>query len=71
MTRFSTPVRSRDGTYKETKVREITQQDMMKCPHYIVHPTHYRMDGTCRCDDKSHDATMRRWGYKWKDGKWQ
>lgn len=35
----------------------------------ILDPAHYRQDGSCRCDDKSH-AEMGEWGYKWGRGRW-
>jgi hypothetical protein len=56
-----------DGT--ESNIREITQADMMKCPFCIMTPDHYRLDGTCRCDDVNHDM-MAEWGYKWNGTEW-
>ena len=57
-----------DGTL--TNVREISQSDIGRCPHVILMATHYRDDGTCRCDDESH-TEMKGWGYRWKEGRWQ
>jgi hypothetical protein len=34
------------------------------CLHYIFLPSHYRDDGTCKCDDPG-ASVMREWGYKW------
>lgn len=49
-------------------VRILKQSDMLKCPHVIMHPTHYRDDGSCKCDDAVERAKMiREWGYKRKD----
>ena len=57
-----------DGTV--TNIRMIKQSDMLKCPHCIVMPDHYREDGTCKCDDPVEQAMMiKEWGYKSKDFK--
>ena len=53
-----------DGT--ETNIRNINQSDLTKCPHYILMPEHYRQDGSCRCNDKTH-TEMREWGYRWNN----
>lgn len=51
-------------------VRLIKQSDIGKCPHVIMVPTHYREDGTCKCDDPIEQAMMiREWGYSKKDFK--
>jgi len=52
-----------------TNVRQIKQSDMMKCPHFIMLPSHYRDDGSCRCNDHEH-TEMADWGYTWKGGSW-
>jgi hypothetical protein len=62
------------GTLEEdghlTNVRMIKQSDMVKCPHCIMVPEHYRQDGTCKCDDPAEQAMMiKKWGYKKKDFK--
>ena len=49
--------------------RNIDQKDIQKCPHVILMEEHYRNDGSCRCDDKSH-VVMLQWGYVWDDGQW-
>ena len=69
MTRFST-LEMRDGKIVESNVREIKQSDMMKCPHFIMTAEHYRTDGSCRCNERTH-TEMRKWGYKWKNGAWR
>lgn len=50
--------------------REIPQSAMMKCPHCIMVPEHYRTDNTCKCDDPN-ETVMAEWGYVWKDGQWR
>lgn len=50
---------------KNAKVRLIKQSDMRRCPHFIMMPSHYREDGTCRCDDPDH-TEMKEWGYVWE-----
>jgi hypothetical protein len=70
MTRFSTLTMGPDGKAVETNVREISQADLRRCPHFIMAAEHYREDGTCRCNDP--EATdMAEWGYEWRDGQWQ
>jgi len=41
------------------------------CPHRILQPSHYREDGTCKCNDPK-ERIMHRWGYKWsrKNKQW-
>jgi hypothetical protein len=48
----------------------VLDEWVLKCPLHIRAPKHYQMDGTCKCDDKSHAVSMRRWGFRRKDGKW-
>jgi hypothetical protein len=64
MTTFSKLTLDAKGNPVETDIREINQSDMMKCPHFIMTPEHYRSDGTCRCDDITH-TEMAKWGYQW------
>lgn len=40
-----------------------------RCPHAIIVPSHYRDDGSCRCDDPTH-TEMEEWGYSWVDNGW-
>ena len=68
MTRFS-KLSLVDGKPVETDIRNINQQSMMKCPHFIMVAEHYRMDEVCRCDDSTH-TEMLEWGYTWDGGKW-
>lgn len=58
--RFST-MRA-DGT--EIDIRMIKQSDIAACPWSILVPSHYRDDGSCRCDDPTH-TEMLEWGYVW------
>lgn len=38
--------------------------DIRACPFAIIHPAHYRPDGSCRCDEPAHRQEMiRDWGY--------
>ena len=41
--------------------------EMIKgCSHYIFNPSHYRADGTCKCDVKDYPE-MKEWGYEWSE----
>jgi len=51
-----------DGTVRGE--RFINQASIVKCPHFIMAPEHYRTDESCRCDDPSH-MEMAAWGYIW------
>lgn len=56
----------KDGTM--TNVKVIKQSQIMKCPHCIMDISHYRDDGTCKCDDPKEQAMMiKEWGYKKSD----
>ena len=47
-----------------TNVCTIKQADIMACPHSIMVPSHYRPDGSCKCDDATERAMMiKEWGY--------
>ena len=51
-----------------TDVRLIKQPDIDKCPFVIFDASHYREDGSCRCNDLAYRKTvMRKWGYKKSD----
>ena len=54
----------KDGTY--THIRTLSQSTMLKCPHCIMVPDHYRADNSCRCDDPDH-IEMKEWEYVWND----
>lgn len=57
---------SPDGSM--TDVRVIDQSDMMKCKFSIMVPEHYRLDGSCKCDDADYRKMMiEEWGYSPKD----
>jgi hypothetical protein len=39
--------------------------NIKNCPFTIFAATHYRPDGTCKCDDqKERDRMIRHWGYR-------
>ncbi len=47
-----------------SNVRMIKQSDIGKCPFVIFDPSHYRDDGTCKCNDPEHREMMKReWEY--------
>lgn len=49
----------------------LMRQDTVRgCKFRIIDPGHYRMNGTCRCNDEWHRKMMiKEWGYKPKDFK--
>jgi len=49
-------------------VKTISQADLLKCPHCILVPEHYRDDGTCKCDDAG-ESVMASWGYRWNEAR--
>lgn len=52
----------RDGKLSNTRV--IKRSDIGACPHTIMVPSHYRDNGSCKCDDPDEVAMMiREWGY--------
>lgn len=53
-----------DGTYVHNVT--ITKAVILSCPYVIIHPSHYRPDGTCRCDDPDHPE-MIEWEYTWDE----
>lgn len=65
MTEFQTL----DSNGRVVESRTIDQSDLMACPHVILVASHYREDGTCRCDDPN-APEMASWGYTWRDGRW-
>lgn len=53
-----------------TNVKHINQQVFASCPFTIFDLSHYRTDGTCKCNDKTERAKMiKEWGYSKKDFK--
>ena len=54
------------------KTAPIRTIDPRVCPHFILVPAHYRVDGTCRCNDPK-EKIMKSWGYKWnkESGQWR
>ena len=58
----------KNNQLQETNVRLIKQSDIGKCRFYIFNPSHYREDGTCKCNDLEHRKMMiKEWGYKTSD----
>jgi hypothetical protein len=51
-------------------MRRLSQADMLNCPYCIMVPEHYRIDGSCRCNDAAH-TVMAEWGYRWTGTHWQ
>ncbi len=51
---------------KTAKITMMRTADIRKCPHCILMPSHYRSDGSCRCDDPN-DPHMAEWEYTWND----
>ncbi len=57
-----------EGQLVETNVRMIKQSDIGQCPFVIMVPTHYRDDGSCKCDDIAEQEMMiREWDYTPQD----
>ena len=69
MTEFSKGELKPDGSFSVTHVRSIKQASMLKCPHFIMVPEHYRADESCRCNDPDH-TEMADWGYVWDGSLW-
>jgi hypothetical protein len=52
------------GPLATATVRVMKQSDMRKCMFAIMLPSHYREDGSCKCDDPNERLTMiSEWGY--------
>lgn len=53
---------------KSATVVVLKQSDIRRCKFAILLPTHYRPDGTCKCDDAAHRAMMiAEWEYSAAD----
>ena len=53
---------SPDGTL--TNQRSIKQADIGRCPNVIFVADHYREDGSCKCNSRSHrDMMIAEWEY--------
>lgn len=39
-------------------VREVDQGDILKCPQVMLVASHYREDGSCKCDDAVERSRM-------------
>lgn len=55
-----------DGTV--TDERKLAKDDIRACPWLIMLPSHYREDGSCRCNDPVH-TEMAEWGYVWSNSR--
>ncbi len=53
-----------------TTIRSMPKSLLLNCPHVILVPSHYREDGTCRCNDPDSNE-MKEWGYEWDGEKWE
>jgi hypothetical protein len=45
--------------------RILKQSDIQRCPHFILLASHYRSDGTCRCNEMKCEYTSckrEKWG---------
>lgn len=52
------------ATRPRAAVTTMRQSDILACPHFIIDPSHYREDGSCKCDDPTEQARMiKEWGY--------
>ena len=54
---------------KKKRVQTAGPVTTARCPFSIFDPTHYRANGSCRCDDAAHRKIMKSWGYTAKDFK--
>lgn len=45
-------------------VRVLPLEAVMRCPHVILLPSHYREDGSCRCNEPDYPE-MQKAGYIW------
>lgn len=55
-----------DGTY--TKVKVLSHSSIMACRHVIMDPSHYRDDGSCKCDDPvEQQRLIAEWEYTKED----
>lgn len=44
--------------------QRMAERNVRRCRWLIMVASHYRDDGTCRCDDPEH-TEMQEWGYTW------
>ncbi len=57
-----------DRQIEKASVTIIRQSTFLACPHVIMMPSHYRPDGSCKCNDPAERAMMiREWGYSRSD----
>ena len=46
------------------RVTMMKHSNILACPFCIIVPSHYRADGSCKCDDPQEQAMMiKEWGY--------
>lgn len=48
------------------QIGSVTVVDTCNCPHQILIASHYRDNGTCKCDDPN-DPDMAEREYEWDD----
>ena len=54
----------------EVEERYIEQNHIVACRHHIMVASHYKLDGTCKCDNFVERRMMKsEWGYKDNDFK--
>ncbi len=70
MVEFGHGERTPGGGLRVRHVRTISQSSIGACPHFILDPSHYRDDETCKCDDPN-ATEMADWGYTWDAAKGQ
>ena len=49
---------------KNKPLLKVQQSMLSRCLNFIIDITHYRGDGSCKCNDPN-EKIMRKWGYKW------
>ena len=47
-----------------SNVKQVKQSMFGNCPFFIMDMSHYREDGSCKCNDPEHRKMMKKkWGY--------
>lgn len=70
--RIVAAINQEDKTMTQKRTIELVRQaDLLACPHCILVASHYRENGTCKCDDAG-ESIMAEWGYHWNEekGRW-
>ena len=53
---------------RTAQIKVLKQSDIGKCKFFIFDPSHYREDGSCKCDDAAHRRMMiEQWEYSSSD----